>query len=98
MQATAGASLSRDAAHIQGTRRRTAALLLVALVVLTLDQVTKVWAVAALGDGRVIEVLGEFLQFRLVRNPGAAFSMFTDHTAVLTVIAVVVVSVILWVS
>jgi signal peptidase II len=66
--------------------------------VLTLDQLTKVWAVEALQDGRVINVVGDVLQFRLVRNPGAAFSMFTNMTVALTVIAVAVVLVIGWLS
>ncbi|NEE03107.1 signal peptidase II [Phytoactinopolyspora halotolerans] len=79
-------------------RRRTTLLLTVAAVILTLDQITKVWAVEALKDGRVIEVIGDILQFRLIRNPGAAFSMFTDMTVVLTVIAAAVVAVIIWVS
>ncbi|NED93833.1 signal peptidase II [Phytoactinopolyspora alkaliphila] len=98
MQTTTGASLNRDDTRDVRTRRRTAALLLIAAVVLILDQLTKVWAVSALDGGRVIQVIGEFLQFRLVRNPGAAFSMFTEMTVVLTVIAAGVIVVILWVS
>lgn len=98
MQTTPGAPLSSRAEHTQTTRRRTATLLAIAAAILALDQLTKVWAVTALSGGRVVDVVGEFLQFRLVRNPGAAFSLFTEHTAVLTVIAVAVVVVILWVS
>ncbi|AYY12854.1 signal peptidase II [Actinobacteria bacterium YIM 96077] len=98
MQTTAGASLSHDAAGPRKPRRRTAMLLAIAVAVLGLDQLTKVWAVSALGDGRVVDVIGEILQFRLVRNPGAAFSMFTDHTLVLTIIAIAVIAVIVWIS
>jgi signal peptidase II len=98
MQTTTGASLNRDDTRDVRKRRRTAALLTIAAVVLALDQLTKVWAVSALDGGRVIQVVGEFLQFRLVRNPGAAFSMFTEMTVVLTVIAATVIVVILWVS
>lgn len=53
------------------------------------DQITKIWAVAALSD-RSINLIGETLRFRLTRNPGAAFSSFTGGGAVLAVIAVVV--------
>jgi signal peptidase II len=63
--------------------------------VLILDQVTKVMAVAWLREGRVVEVVDGFLQLRLVRNPGAAFSVATDMTIVLTAVAVTVVVVIL---
>ena len=46
--------------------------LFIGLLVL-LDQVTKSWAVSALGDGRVIHVIGS-LQFSLGFNSGFAFS------------------------
>ncbi|WP_166351450.1 signal peptidase II [Phytoactinopolyspora limicola] len=98
MQTTTGTSLSRDDTQQGRVRRRTVMLLVVAAVVLILDQLTKVWAVGALQDGRVISVIGDIVQFRLVRNPGAAFSMFTNMTVALTVIAVVVVVVIVWLS
>lgn len=53
------------------------------------DQLTKVWAVAALSDAP-IDIFGEVLQFRLTRNPGAAFSSFTSGGPVLGVIAAAV--------
>lgn len=98
MQTTAGASLSDDNTQYAGPRRRTGTLLAIAAAILTLDQLSKVWAVEALESGQAVQVLGELLQLRLVRNPGAAFSMFTDMTVVLTVIAITVVVVIGWVS
>src|SRR5205823_6904306 len=55
------------------------------------DQLTKVWAVAALSDGPV-RVIGSVLQFRLTRNPGGAFSLLTGLTPVLAVLAVVMVA------
>lgn len=58
---------------------------------LALDQVTKVLVVALLEPGEVVRVLGPVLQLRLLRNPGAAFSLATGATWVFTVIAVVVV-------
>ena len=58
--------------------------------VVVLDQLTKIWAVAALSDGPV-EVVGTLLQFRLTRNPGGAFSLLTGFTPVLALLAVVMV-------
>lgn len=52
------------------------------------DQLTKVWALAALTDGPV-NLIGETLRFRLTRNPGAAFSSFAGGGTVLAVIAVI---------
>jgi signal peptidase II len=49
----------------------------VGVVVLVLDQLTKHWAVNALADGRVIEVVGS-LQFSLFYNTGVAFSLGSD--------------------
>jgi signal peptidase II len=62
----------------------------VALVVCAVDQATKVWALTALSDGAPREVIGSFLRLYLVRNPGAAFSLGTGSTWVLTVLAAVV--------
>ncbi len=56
-----------------------------------LDQGTKLWAVSALAGGRSISVIGELLEFRLLYNPGAAFSIGEGSTWVFTVIAAVMV-------
>jgi len=72
------------------TRRSPAGPLAVAAVIVVLDQLTKIWAVAALSDGPV-EIIGTILQLRLTRNPGGAFSLLTGLTPVLAVLAVVMV-------
>ncbi len=59
-------------------------------MVCAVDQATKVWALTALSDGAPREVIGSFLRLYLVRNPGAAFSLGTGSTWVLTVLAAVV--------
>ncbi len=71
---------------------------MVAAVVYAADQVTKILAVALLEPGEVVAVLGQLLQLRLVRNPGAAFSFATGATWVFTLIAVVVVVAVLRVA
>ncbi|GLY18566.1 signal peptidase II [Kineosporia rhizophila] len=73
-------------------RRRaySAAVPLIALVVLGLDQLTKYIAVQELtGRGRV-DVLGDVFGFYLIRNPGAAFSLATGATWIFSVVAVAV--------
>lgn len=62
----------------------------VALSVLVVDQATKAWAVAALGSGTRIDLLGRWFGFVLVRNPGASFSFATGQTWIFSAIAVVV--------
>ena len=66
------------------------ALWLVAIAVIAVDQLTKVWALAALEPGERHQVLGDLLSFQLVFNSGAAFSLGNDNTWVMTLIAVVV--------
>ncbi|MBE1876461.1 signal peptidase II [Myceligenerans pegani] len=67
-----------------------------AAAVLAADQLTKWWAESALVEGgEPIRVIGELLQLRLVYNPGAALSIATGMTWVLTIIVVVVVIAIL---
>ncbi len=65
-------------------------MVLLALVVVALDQITKVWAAEQLAGRPPVEVVGELLRFTWVRNPGGAFSLGTDYTWVFTVAAVAV--------
>jgi signal peptidase II len=51
--------------------------LAVALAVIILDQITKLWAVAALGYAHPLPVLPSF-NLTLMHNPGAAFSFLGD--------------------
>lgn len=61
--------------------------LAVAAAVVGLDQLTKWWAVNVLDDGP-IEVLGEFLRFRLVFNPGGAFNSLQNAGVLLGLVAI----------
>jgi signal peptidase II len=63
---------------------------LVAGVVVVLDQLTKAWAVSALADERITVIEG-FLEFRLTRNTGAAFSSFQGLGPLIAILAVGVV-------
>lgn len=76
--------------------RRLRLLLVVAAVVLGLDVVTKVLAVKLLVPGQPVEIVGDTITWTLVRNSGAAFSMATGYTWVLTLIATGVVVGIIW--
>jgi signal peptidase II len=70
-------------------------LVLTAVTVVVLDQLTKAWAVETLtGRGRV-DLVGDLFGLRLTRNPGAAFSFATGATWIFTILATVVVIVII---
>jgi len=85
-----------DAATPLPARRRLKLLLSVAGVVLALDIVTKVLAVRLLTPGEPVSIIGDTVTWTLVRNSGAAFSMATGYTWVLTLIATGVVFGIIW--
>ena len=73
-------------------------LALVAPVVLGLDILTKSVAVATLEDQPPVRLLGGLVNLVLLRNPGAAWSMATGYTWILSIIALVVVVVIIRIS
>ena len=77
-------------------KRRLRLLLTVAGVVLVADIVTKVLAVRLLPPNQPVSIIGDTVTWTLVRNSGAAFSMATGYTWVLTLIATAVVIGIIW--
>lgn len=76
------------------SHRHHKAALLTALAVITLDQITKQWAVQALDNRHVIDVIWT-LRLRLVRNSGAAFGSFQGAGPMLGVLAIAVVVILL---
>ncbi|SDD88007.1 signal peptidase II [Mycolicibacterium neoaurum] len=77
-------------------RKRLRLLFAIAGVVLILDIVTKVLAVRLLVPGQPVSIIGDTVTWTLVRNSGAAFSMATGYTWVLTLVATGVVIGIVW--
>ncbi len=59
-------------------------------IVLLLDQASKLWATQQLPPGEAIAFLPGLLQWRLVHNSGAAFSLLTGWTPLLAVISLLV--------
>jgi signal peptidase II len=85
------------------TDRRPYLLAITALIIL-LDRLTKAWIVAHIPEGENIPIWDHIFRLSHVRNPGAAFSLFTesDHPALthnllagFSIIAAVVILVIL---
>lgn len=68
----------------------------IAVGVFALDQGAKYWVLSTMTPGVVVPILGNVLHFELVRNPGAAFSLASGMTWVLTLLAAVVVGVLIW--
>jgi signal peptidase II len=84
-------------AQSENRRDRRRALILsvaVALAVVVVDQVTKHLSVITLEGREPVKLLWGAVYLTLVRNSGAAFSMFTDYTWVFPLITLVVIGVI----
>src|SRR5439155_141160 len=73
-------------------------LLGVAVLVVAVDQVSKLLVVARLADHDPVRLLGGLLTLTYTRNAGAAFSLGTGFTLIFTAVAVAVVVVVLRVS
>ena len=105
MQAARGTSV--DSSDSGGADRRgsvlasRAAWAVFAVVAATLyvaDQLSKRAAVEHLARGEHVPVIGDLLRLHLTRNPGAAFSLGTEFTVVLTCLAIAATVVVLLVS
>lgn len=90
--------LATSPAPRRSRRSLLAVLWVIAAFVYALDRVTKWLAVQHLSTDEPVQVVGRLLQLRLLFNPGAAFSMATGMTWLLTLLAVGVVVVIVRVS
>jgi signal peptidase II len=67
-----------------------ALLAVVAVVVYALDRVSKYLVTENLTLGEPVDVIGQFLQFHYVENPGAAFSLGSGTTWIFAIIAAAV--------
>jgi len=70
----------------------------VALALYGLDQLAKYLVVTHLVEGQLVPVLGQLLQLHYVTNSGAAFSLASGFTWILSIVAVGVVVFIVWFS
>ena len=66
------------------------ALAVVAVGVYGFDQLTKFLISTRLVENDSVDVLGQFLQFHFVKNPGAAFSLASGSTWVFSIVAAAV--------
>ena len=67
-----------------------------ALAAYGLDQLSKYLVVTNLTEGEIVPVLDGLLQWQFVRNPGAAFSLASGMTWIFTILAMGVITFIVW--
>lgn len=61
-----------------------------------IDQITKVLVVKNLVEGEQVQILGQLLQFRFVKNSGAAFSIGSGSTWIFSIVGVGVLIFVVW--
>jgi len=83
-------TVTNDAPAVAGSASRTAPALIVAGVLVAIDQVTKWWALSALDEGRTIDIVWT-LRFALAFNEGMAFSQGVGLGRLIALAAVVIV-------
>ncbi|CAN5447839.1 hypothetical protein BH11ACT8_BH11ACT8_25480 [soil metagenome] len=94
MQAARGTSVATPPAR--RPRRLRLLFVSIALTAYVVDQVTKALAVVKLDGRDDVQVVGDLLRLHLTRNPGAAFSLGTEFTPVLGVLAMAAAVVVVW--
>lgn len=83
----------RKVNHPQG-RWRSVVFFLIGLLIVVADQLSKAWIRTNLPEGQSIFELG-FFRITHVHNTGAAFGLFQGQSFILTIIAIVAITVIL---
>jgi signal peptidase II len=87
-QAKAGGEVSGTAGGRKAVSVRALIVLaLVAVVVYTVDQLTKYLIATHLTEGEQVRVIGDILTFHFVKNPGAAFSLASGTTWIFSIAA-----------
>ncbi len=84
-----------EAEPVRPTRNLTSLVVIVAVVVWVIDQVSKLLVVHFMPTREDIKIIGSWLTITYTRNPGAAFSLGTGTTWIFTLIAVAVAVVII---
>lgn len=72
-------------------------VIVIAVTVIALDQLSKSWAVASLSDGSVVELVWT-LQFKLAFNTGMAFSAGSGSGKFIGAGAILIVAVLMWLA
>ena len=63
--------------------------ILIILIVIAADQLTKAWASSALKEIATMPVIEDVIHFTYVENRGAAFGMLADHRWIFMVLSIV---------
>lgn len=89
---------SAQESDVNAVRRTTYVwVVIIAVIVIAVDQLSKSWAVASLSDGSVVELVWT-LQFKLAFNTGMAFSAGSGSGKFIGAGAILIVVVLMWLA
>ncbi len=72
---------------------------IIPILIVIIDQITKLWSVKFLQGFKTIEVVGDFLQFNYIRNYGAAFGFFQNKQLFFIIItSIIIIGIILFIK
>lgn len=77
---------------------RRSAFYILAIVVVALDRISKIWALRALDSGNSVSIAPGYLKLSLVLNHGSAFGIIRNGSAGLAILATIAIGVMLWVE
>ena len=64
-------------------------ILVYSFYIILIDQLSKFWILGTLGFDQSKSIIPHFLKLTLVKNKGAAFSIFSNSTTLLTIISII---------
>ncbi len=73
-------------------------VLFISFGIALLDQLSKFWANENVKEGTLVQIVPHILQIRVVKNTGAAFSLFSGATPLLALLSLVVATILfIWI-
>jgi signal peptidase II len=75
--------------------RQKAAFFIIALLIVSIDQLSKLWIELSLAVGESLPETG-FLRLTHIRNTGASFGLFQDQTLALSIVSIIGVGILLY--
>lgn len=87
---------AREPEHAPARRPAWSLFLVVAAVVLLVDQLSKAWVISTVRPGTAFSVLGDLLRVVYSKNSGALFGLFGSVAPVMALVSVGVLALIVW--
>ena len=73
-------------------------IFLISTIVILLDQISKIFVLKNLNEGITLNLIPYLIDLRYIENTGAAFSIFSQQTTLLSLLSIIVsISLIIWV-